>query len=88
MNLESIRETMRLFQEQDDDRQKVFLLHPWAFNEVVKELQKIFPDVIISGGKVKFGNTLIMEHKLLPEGSVLEIDLDEAEKLLGYRLKL
>ena len=66
---------------------EVILMAPDAFEK--------FADLFCSAGllhrplgdRFKFKGRLVVKHQLLPPGQAYVVDLDNAEKILGYRPK-
>ena len=83
--LDRIREAIDRLEE-ERDRPVVVLLSPKIFEEffrLIQELHSGLPEP--SEGRFVFDGSLVVEHRYLPVGSGYIVDLEEAEKVLGFR---
>ena len=83
--LDMMRSAMTKMNETYEVEDKVLLLSPSFFSGVARELGLCSGLV---GGRFKFCGVLVVRHEFLPPESGYLVDLDEAEKFLGYRPKL
>jgi len=86
--LDFLEEAIRR-QEAAGGRAEVILLHPEAFRKVWFALIKLCPQLYPTPTRDRFmfNDRMIVKHKYLPLGNGYVVDLDQAEKMLGYRPK-
>ena len=65
---------------------EVILLSPGNFKKLFKGIQEMSPGLPYSAqGKFMFENKWVIEYQYCPPGVIYLLNIDEAEKILGYR---